>query len=519
MPLLKKEFHQQVYLFGILLLAISIPLSRFLMSLSQLILFGNWLLEGDLKRKMKTFFSDRAALVLTSIFLLHLLGLFFTTDFNYAFKDLRTKVPIALLPLIFSTSMVLDRKKWHGILLVYLLAVTVGTLVGTGIYVSQQHVDNRGLSPFISHIRFSLNLCMAIAILLFFLMSYSREFEAWKSALLVLLLAWFMVYLYISQSFTSYYILFILVLAWLAALIFRMRNRVMKTVLLLLIIAIPVMAYLYIHREYQRYFTPKEEAPTVNLTSLGNYYTHDTASAEIIGGYHLLWYVCHKEMKQVWNSRSALDYNDKGSTGLVISDVLLRYLTSKGLHKDAQSVASLTDQEMKYIENGIADVEETRGSPLHQRLRKIFWEYQTYRITGNSSGHSVMMRLEYWKASVHLIKDHYLTGVGTGDMNQAFENYYEQIHSKLTPEWRRRSHNQFLSITVGFGVLGLLWFIFALFYPPLLRKKFSHFLFSSFFIILMFSMLPEDTLESQDGVTFAAFFFSLLMWGKDEKNP
>jgi len=38
------------------------------------------------------------------------------------------------------------------------------------------------------------------------------------------------------------------------------------------------------------------------------------------------------------------------------------------------------------------------------------------------------------------------------------------------------------------------------------------------FIILFLSFISEDTLETQVGVTFAAFFYSLFLWGTDEKT-
>ncbi|MCX6272441.1 MAG: O-antigen ligase family protein [Bacteroidetes bacterium] len=129
-----------------------------------------------------------------------------------------------------------------------------------------------------------------------------------------------------------------------------------------------------------------------------------------------------------------------------------------------------------------------------------------------------MMRLDYWKASMALIQKHLITGVGTGDMNRVFDQYYNEINSKLKPEWRRRSHNQFLSITVGFGILGLTWFLFSLIYPPVVLKKLSNFLFGSFFLLVFMSMIPEDTIESQEGVTFVAFFFSFLLFANEEKS-
>jgi len=103
-------------------------------------------------------------------------------------------------------------------------------------------------------------------------------------------------------------------------------------------------------------------------------------------------------------------------------------------------------------------------------------------------------------------------------MNEAFQQQYEKMKSKLAPDQRWRSHNQFLSLFVGFGILGLLWFLFAILYPPIVLGKFRDYFFLVFFIIAMLSMMPEDTIESQLGVTFFAFFYAFFLFGRKEKT-
>lgn len=43
--------------------------------------------------------------------------------------------------------------------------------------------------------------------------------------------------------------------------------------------------------------------------------------------------------------------------------------------------------------------------------------------------------------------------------------------------------------------------------------------FLYFLLILLLSMLTEDTIESQAGVTFAAFFYSFLLFLPEKKIP
>jgi hypothetical protein len=62
---------------------------------------------------------------------------------------------------------------------------------------------------------------------------------------------------------------------------------------------------------------------------------------------------------------------------------------------------------------------------------------------------------------------------------------------------------------ITFGILGVL-LLTVLFYPVLFHNKKPGFVFSSFLLIAAISMLSEDTLETQAGITFFVFLYCLL---------
>jgi O-antigen ligase len=130
----------------------------------------------------------------------------------------------------------------------------------------------------------------------------------------------------------------------------------------------------------------------------------------------------------------------------------------------------------------------------------------------------MMQRLEFWKASAGIIRENWLTGVGTGDMNKAFSDQYAKMHTKLAPGNRWRSHDQFLSILVGFGVFGLAWFLFSLFYPAARLKGFSDYFVITILMIGLLSMLTNDTIETQAGVTFFYFYYSFFLFSRKERD-
>ena len=102
-------------------------------------------------------------------------------------------------------------------------------------------------------------------------------------------------------------------------------------------------------------------------------------------------------------------------------------------------------------------------------------------------------------------------GVGTGDVKEAFQSKFEEEGSVLKDSGLR-SHNQYLSITVTLGIIGLLVFLFSLIYPAIVLKMWSFSPFFYLFVIVTMSMLWEDTIESQVGVTVYAFFASIYLF-------
>ena len=138
--MVEKYFKQVVkggYITGIILMIIFLPHSKFMLSLAQFIIAGAWILERFNFRKfmeyihqnpwrkiipviipyslylvfssivsgIRLFIRNKPALIFGSIYLLHVAGLLYTTDFDYALKDLRTKLPILILRSIFQLPM------------------------------------------------------------------------------------------------------------------------------------------------------------------------------------------------------------------------------------------------------------------------------------------------------------------------------------------------------------------------------------------------------------------------------
>ncbi|MDA3942521.1 MAG: O-antigen ligase family protein [Bacteroidetes bacterium] len=534
----------QTYFVVLVLLAVSIPLSKFTMSVFQFALILVWFADGfsgtviqryyrktnfvvatyhsliytlklaasNFVDKFGLFFKNRIALIISSLFLLHLIGLLHTSDFNYALKDLRTKLPIFVIPLVMSTMPALSRKQVKQLLILYVLAVFIGTLFSMNAFFRQEFNDIRSISLFISSIRFALNILFA-----FFILSWFVFIEKEKTLLInliwIVLMIWFVVFLMILESGVGLVSLVFLLTAISAYKAFTIKRLKWRIATIFLMIALPLSFYLYISSLVYKLSTtdPVVIENLDSTTAQGTHYVHDTINFGIEDGKYVGLYLAEPEMAKAWNQRSKLDYHGKDYAGQHLKYTLIRYLTSRDLRKDAAGVSQLSEKDIRAIENGIANINYLKNPSIRTRISKILLGYQQYINLSDPNGSSVLQRIEYLKASVHIIEHNFWIGVGTGDLPRHFENAYQEIDTVLKEKWQWRSHNQYLSILIGFGVFGLVWFLVMLLFPYCYNRNYRHFLYTIFLAIFLISMLTEDTIENQAGVTFFAFFNAFFL--------
>ncbi|HRG37045.1 MAG TPA: O-antigen ligase family protein [Bacteroidia bacterium] len=511
---LSPKFHEAVYIIAVALLLISLPVAKFMMSVSQIILIVNWLWEGDLKNKFRAFIQNKPALILSSLLLLHAFGLFYTSDLNYGLNDIRIKLPLALLPLIFSTSKPISTKTFQTILQLFLgsmfVASMISILILTDIGIHRKVVDIRDISIFISHIRFGLLISVSIFVAVYLITQSSKGV---LKVIYTIYIFWQLVFLVILESITGLSALFAALLAIVFVKGVLPSGSLFKWVRISLVVFL-LCLIIYFCKNFtgqQKAETPKKYT-LLEKTVQGNLYQHDTTNHQTENGYLIFINYCDKEMQEAWEEISKIKYQGNDLKGNLLSSTLIRFLTSKGLNKDAAAVKTLTPEEISAIEHGEPNVNYQHISSLQGRIHEILWEIEVYKKTGDPNGHSVTQRFEYWKAAIHIIRNNLLFGVGTGDVKVAFEKEYINSHSVLEQRWRLRAHNQYLSIAIGMGLVGLIWFLFTLFYPLLKLNMHANFLYVSFFAIAIISFLTEDTLETQAGVTFFAAFNSYFLF-------
>ncbi|MCR5014018.1 MAG: O-antigen ligase family protein [Bacteroidales bacterium] len=509
-----RDIEPAAYFIGLAMMAASLTLSPFLMSVSQFFLLAVWLFLGDpVKVKLQRFLHDKVALVLVSLYVLHLIGLVYTSDFQYALKDLRTKLPLVTFPLILSSTKPLERRYTDLLMAVYILSVLVATGVSFNIYLRHDYTDVREIAQHVSHIRICLNIVLCIGILGYYL--FAKPTPLWARVLALALAVWFLYQLYIFESISGYLAFVGMVAAALLYLFFtKVRSKGWRAAMAVAVVALPLVAGIVLYRTVTKmlYVAPVDLSTLEHKTAQGNDYWHDTIQFPTEDGHYVGLYLCPKELRESWNRRSTLDYDGKTLNGENLEATLIRYMASKELRKDSVGMAALDEQDIRNVEQGVANYVNWSHPGLYARLSETLFEYGQYRRYDNPNGGSLSQRIEYTKASLYLIRQHPLFGVGTGDIPNAYQQAYDDIQSPLRQEFRHKAHNQYLSITVGFGIIGLLWFLVVLFYPYLASKRNRTYFYTIFMVILLISMFPEDTIESQAGVSFYAFFNSLFIF-------
>jgi hypothetical protein len=517
---LAQNYYEEFFFFFLLVMAFSVPTSRLVMSMSQIALASLWVLDTRYREKFGLFFQNKVALILSSLFVLHLLGLFYTNDFDAAFKDLRIKLPLLLLPLLFSSVTSFSKQKTRWVLLAFSAGVLYSSLfVSTEQWFLGEDIKTILSDRFIKHMRFSLSINLAIFSLFLLLITEWRN--AWQRVLAVLILLWLFVFM-LKMGALSAYVIFSLLFVFL--LIYVLSQSSGKTFFfsaISLFIALSVASYFLLFLVEPSFLKGDtiEIIPLDKKTSQGNNYSHKPRSLKE-NGKHIYQYVCEKELKKQWNQRSEQPFYGTDKKGQELKATLIRYLTSLNLRKDSLGLSQLSTQDILHVENGIANVNYTTKSEFEVRLMQLAFELEQIKNSSSPDGYSLAQRREYWKVSWHMIKKSWLFGSGTGDNRAKMQEGYQETKSKLSPDLWFHPHNQFLSFWLSFGVVGLLLFLFILFYLPLYSAAFKNPFYWFFFLTVLFSFFVEDLLETQSGATYFAFFnaFFLMLWPVMERE-
>ena len=490
-------------------------LSKPLIGLGQIIIGLAWVLEGNYKQRIRTFFTNKVALALILFFVISVLGLANSSNFSYAFSDIKRKLPLFVLPFVLF-GVRLTQQQLKLIFKVYVAGVIAASLWsifvklgGLGITI----VDDRYLSRFNSHIRFGLEICLAVFGLGYYIF---KEQNKKTQLILSLILLWLLAFMFILHLYTGVLVFGITLLLLMLFYGFKVTNIKIKLTLLVLPFIFILGAVFFINKSITHFYKPITSLEEKRYSPYGEFYWHDLANDDKENGNYVYRNIAKEELEYAWNKVSSIHYRGKDLKGQPIEATLIRFITSKGEYKNQKAVMNLTPQEIKAIERGVSNCNSLKMNAFSLRIQSTIWEFDNYRRGRDYNGHSTVMRWVYWKTAYKIFKENLVFGVGTGDIQDAFNQQYEKENSLLTEKFRLRAHNQFITAFVTFGVVGGILFLIFLFYPLVTLNLKNQFLYLAFFLVMFISMFTEDTLDTQVGITLFVFFNSLLIFNKKE---
>lgn len=514
-------WHRYIFLFGLIGLATGMLFGTVPTSIPQIILVANWLLEKNFSWKWQQLKSNPIFWILSSFFLLHVFGMIYTENIQRGLDDLRNKMPLLILPLVLFSTQPLSLKEFKLLFGFFFVSVFVSSvccyLVSAG-YTKKIIIDIRKASIFMSHIRFSLFIAFAIIGLLY---TSIKEKTILIKITCTITTFWLLFFMYKLEMATGF--LCLIIVGSFLFVIFSFK-WLPKTVSLIIIVILSVSSVFVVNKavsSLKMFDKSPNKSSNVLLTTTknGRAYLQDTVFGMAENGNLITININDDELQKEWNKRSSFHFKGLDKKGNNLRYTILRYLASKEVTKDSVGINSLTKEEIAHIENGNTNYKYTINSGLISKWRELVWEYSKYKRGENPSGHTLTMRLEFWKNASYVIYQNSIFGVGTGDIQDSFNVMYDATNSKLDPVWRLRCHNQYLAIGVAFGFFGIIVFLIYLFYPAFKLRKKLHYLYWPFFLIALLSFVTEDTLETQSGVTFFIFFQALFLWLASFKEP
>jgi O-antigen ligase len=428
-------------------------------------------------------------------------GLFRGGENSLVLKEMKTLLPLILAPLFLQNLSPLTKNNESFIWRVFFASVGLSAVVCVVYAIVKYPLpEPRSASLFISHIRFSL---MAVLGLI----------GAWrmpgilptylKLALTTVVCAFF----FFVGTLTGWGLLIVLIVF-----LFASKSKRNKLIVVGGVLTLASVLLFFLSKNIDSTNFQPEQIQSAR----GEKYIHQSSNFQTENGNRIFVNIAPLELDSAWVARTNSPLLQKDGRGQLVQTTLIRYLASKGLTKDAAGIQELSDTDISNILAGNTNCNEPQWNALEKRWHQIVFEYQTFQSGENSSGHSIFQRLEYYKGAQFIIERNFIFGVGQGNVKSAYSEAYKQTSPNLDEKVQHAVHNQFLSYWIAAGLAAILSFL--LYFYFMWKQARKHEIALAFVILALLSCLTEDTLTTQPGVAFFAFFSTLFFFLPKKEN-
>lgn len=136
-----------------------------------------------------------------------------------------------------------------------------------------------------------------------------------------------------------------------------------------------------------------------------------------------------------------------------------------------------------------------------------------YKLDGDIENfNELTQRFALAECSWYAVRNHLAFGVGAGNQEQALNAVYKEVGYKPGYHANQNPHNQFLSVLVSTGMVGLVIFVFSVAYQLSVSWKEKRILLIVFLALLLVNFFFESILERHKGVVLYAAITNLLFF-------
>jgi len=240
---------QRFIFFSIVLMLVSLFTSRFLLSVSFILFLLLTCFHKNIIQQLIFFFQNPFLLGIGFLFFIPFVSFLWSEDRNMWMHFARIKLPLFLFPVAFAGKWQLSLKQWKYVAVVFIFIVFAGCCWSLWQYEQNMHtIHEQYLKAKLiptplenDHVRYSLVVVIAVICLVLLLQKYRLET---KWFMLLFAAVFFIVYLHILSARTGLISLYFFLTGYFFYLSLKLRRTKWLIVFFMVVIAMPVAAWL-----------------------------------------------------------------------------------------------------------------------------------------------------------------------------------------------------------------------------------------------------------------------------------
>ena len=152
---------------------------------------------------------------------------------------------------------------------------------------------------------------------------------------------------------------------------------------------------------------------------------------------------------------------------------------------------------------------------VYSRFKEI--SFSNASIPSETNENSFNIRVGIYQCGTSIIKEHWLWGIGPGNVQEELNNCYNNISKAVYDQKNYNTHNQFLDYWAGLGIAGPLFLLLILTYTSIRNYRIKNPVVLCISLLFLIAMLTENMLTRQNGIVAFAYFTSLYFFS--DKKP